>query len=97
MPVWTPHQINQADKEGWNIFEASGSCANHDGRRTYQLQRVDPQEPGDVPVFDGDIQAQKHVAQKASEGSALHREALMFLSSESPAEYADVIASVPGA
>ncbi len=87
MPGWTFAEIEQAQKEGWDIFECSGSS---DG--PWQIQRIDfPDEwPGldhHQPLFEDDADAWMHVRAKAAEGSFLHRRALAFVRENNPLEY----------
>lgn len=85
--TWNPTTDSDlAQAEGWDIFEASGSIANVNGDREFQLQRID-----ETQVFPGDEEAWHHVYTQAHAGSALHRRALIFLRERSPAEFEAII------
>ncbi|MES0188962.1 hypothetical protein NKK48_30325 [Mesorhizobium sp. C386A] len=76
-PEWTPGQQTDAQAEGWDIFEASGSELNKDGDRPFQLQACD-----EADIFKGytrDTDAWQHVYDQAHAGSQLHQQALNFL------------------
>ena len=78
-----PFDNRQAHAEGWGIFDL---CEV--GRPDpYQLPRIDADAR-----FASDDDAWQHVAARAAEGSAYHRDALAFLSDNSPGEYAALIA-----
>jgi hypothetical protein len=69
--------FNEVLKEGWDLFDSTGSV---DGN--LQLQKVD-----DDRVFEDDKEALKHVINKAGEGSQPHKEALRRLVEYNPKEF----------
>ncbi|TGT64053.1 MULTISPECIES: hypothetical protein [unclassified Mesorhizobium] len=89
MTEWLPEHQSDAQAEGWDIFEASGSISNENGDREFQLQALD-----DSDIFTGetrDVDAWRHVHAKAQTGSPLHQQALAFLREHSPGEYEAII------
>lgn len=80
--AWSFDQQENAQAEGWDIFEASGSMQNEDGRSPFQLQKID--ESG---ILESDQDAWRLVFKRAEEGSALHVAAVEFLRTQSPGEY----------
>ncbi|TIW53840.1 MAG: hypothetical protein E5V54_24060 [Mesorhizobium sp.] len=92
MVEWLPEHQSDAQAEGWDIFEASGSISNENGDREFQLQALD-----DSDIFTGetrDIDAWRHVYTQAFAGSALHQHALNFLREHSPGEYEAIVKEV---
>ncbi|ESY35732.1 hypothetical protein NKK48_01375 [Mesorhizobium sp. C386A] len=88
-PEWTPGQQTDAQAEGWDIFEASGSELNKDGDRPFQLQACD-----EADIFKGytrDTDAWQHVYDQAHAGSQLHQQALNFLRAGSLPEFEAII------
>jgi hypothetical protein len=69
--------FNEVLKEGWDIFDSTGSV---DGN--LQLQKVDEDR-----VFEDDKEALKHVINKADQGSEPHKEALRRLVEHNPKEF----------
>ncbi|MBN9548496.1 MAG: hypothetical protein J0H31_06330 [Alphaproteobacteria bacterium] len=89
MTEWLADEIEAAQAEGWDIFEAEGSISNENGDRPFQLQALD-----DSDIFTGhnrDVDAWRHVYTKAQAGSPLHQQALDFLREHSPAEYEAIV------
>ena len=82
---WSAEDRAAASREGWDLFECSGS-----DHGDVQLQRFDcPDEVESAPIpypFDSDVDVWRHVKARAADGSALHRKALDFLSVRNPAE-----------
>lgn len=92
MTQWNPDHQFDAQAEGWDIFEASGSISNENGDREFQLQALD-----DSDVFTGetrDVDAWRHVYTQAQAGSPLHQQALAFLREHSPAEHEAILKEV---
>ncbi|TPJ51756.1 MULTISPECIES: hypothetical protein [unclassified Mesorhizobium] len=86
---WNPGQQTDAQAEGWDIFEASGSQLNENGDRPFQLQACDQAQ-----IFTGflcDLKAWTHVYTKAMTGSLLHQQALNFLKEHSAPEFEAII------
>lgn len=67
---WSDDDAAVASKEGWNLFRAEGSELT---ASFWDIEREEDQEPA---VFRDDTEALKHVYDKASAGSELHRRAL---------------------
>jgi hypothetical protein len=84
--VWTVEDSVAATREGWDLFECSGSAHG-----PLQLQRFDwPAEVEGAPdpyPFDTDDDVWRHVRTHAATGSALHRKALDVLCERNPAEF----------
>jgi len=85
-PIWTNRMSRLASQEGWDIFEASGSCQNKNGDRPLQLQRMD-----EMARFEDDADAWRFVHKQAQLGSRLHQTALEYLKQESLPEYEAII------
>ena len=66
---WTLADADEADQEGWNIYEAKGIL---------EIERNDVNDPPneDAPHFEYDDHAVDHVRAGAQTGSALHVRAL---------------------
>jgi hypothetical protein len=66
---WTLADADEADQEGWNIYEAQGIL---------EIERNDVNDPPDedAPHFEYDDDAVDHVRTGAQTGSALHMRAL---------------------
>jgi hypothetical protein len=79
----------EGDKEGWAIFEASGSHDLRGNVTPFQLQKCD-----DSDLMANDSQAWRHVVLRARAGSQLHQQALAWLRINSPTEYTQVVRSV---
>ncbi|WP_136619711.1 MULTISPECIES: hypothetical protein [Mesorhizobium] len=89
MTEWPIDHQQQAQAEGWDIFEASGSQLNENGDRSFQLQACD-----DGEQFQGDMRDMKaweHVYAQAHAGSQLHEQALNFLKEHSEPEFEAII------
>ncbi|WP_157681612.1 hypothetical protein [Mycobacterium sp. JS623] len=82
---WSDEDSAAASREGWDLFECSGS-----DHGDMQLQRFDcPDEVENAPIpypFDSDADVWRHVKTRAADGSPLHRKALDLLSVRNPAE-----------
>lgn len=68
---WTPEDSDAATKEGWAVF--SCYCSNSRPEGFEEIQRVD-----EAGVFESDNEAIAHVYFRATEGSVLHRKALLY-------------------
>ncbi|TPL66588.1 hypothetical protein [Mesorhizobium sp. B2-4-1] len=89
MTEWPPEHQFDAQAEGWDIFEASGSILNENGDHPFQLQACDESD-----AFTGDMRDMKawnHVYTKAHAGSRLHQQALNFLKEQSEPEFEAII------
>lgn len=82
-PLWTPEDSVLAVKQGWDIFDASGS---DDGRWQLQAQveppehvGLTPEEMEKYPIFADDGLAAEHVRTQARRGDALAQKAIDFL------------------
>ncbi|UBV20370.1 MULTISPECIES: hypothetical protein [Mycolicibacterium] len=84
--VWLGEDHAAASREGWDLFECSGS-----DHGDLQLQRFDcPDEVECAPTpypFATDTDVWRHVRARAEGGSALHRKALAILRSANPDEF----------
>lgn len=82
---WTAADHAAAEREGWDLFDCSGSAHGN-----LQLQRFDcPDEVATAPVpypFNSDPDVWRHVRTRAAAGSALHQKALSVLELANPAE-----------
>ncbi|RUU78224.1 hypothetical protein [Mesorhizobium sp. M7A.F.Ca.MR.362.00.0.0] len=89
MTEWLPECQTDAQREGWDIFEASGSMLNENGDRPFQLQALDESDKfvGD----ERDSKAWDHVYNLAHVGSLLHQQALNFLKEHSLPEFEAII------
>ena len=76
LELWTPELSGQADKQGWNLFECSGSVGGD-----LQLQRDD-----EMGVFESDEQAWKFVVTQAENKDILAITALSELALKNPKE-----------
>jgi|JI10StandDraft_1071094.scaffolds.fasta_scaffold519749_3 hypothetical protein len=90
MGNWSHEDAANAQAEGWDIFEASGSMANEHGDRPFQLQSID-----EMDALADDMAAWLLVRARAQAGDGRHQRALEFLKTRSPAEYSDIINYVP--
>lgn len=83
--VWLAEDSAAAAREGWDLFECSGS-----DHGDLQLQRFDcPAEVECAPdpyPFATDEDVWRHVRMRAASGSALHMKALAILGVENPDE-----------
>lgn len=70
-------QTEQAEHEGWSLFECEGEI---------QLQKVD----GESSTFTTDEEAHVFVREKSSKGSFLHLKVKEFLKLYAPNEYSNV-------
>lgn len=77
---WLGEDNFAADREGWNIFESSGSVGG-----SPQIQRYDERA-----VFAGDSDAWLFVWTRAKAGSAMHQRALDFIRRHNEPEYARI-------
>jgi len=70
-----------AFKEGWEIFEASGSMCNRQGNWPYQVMKLDEEA-----ILESDQDAWKLIITGAIDGKAHHLAALKFLRAEAKPE-----------
>lgn len=79
----TTHDFDgsQAEREGWNIFETTGTLDEGDLR----LERVD-----EAAIFQDDLEAWSFVYARAAEGSEYHRTALSIIAADNPTEAAQI-------
>ncbi|MEE3755212.1 hypothetical protein [Mycobacterium intracellulare] len=88
--VWLGEDSAAASREGWDLFECSGS-----EHGDLQLQRFDcPAEVESAPdpypfVMDADVW--RHVRTRAADGSALHKKALAVLGTRNPEELQRIV------
>lgn len=82
---WTPQDSELAILDGWNIFHTARSMYNINGKRPYQLQKVD-----EMPCFSSDREAIFYVSERIADGDETAKKAFLFLAQESPAEYEDI-------
>lgn len=87
--TWSVDDSAAATREGWDLFECSGS-----EHGDFQLQRFDfPSDVDTAPKpypFEEDDDVWRYVRTHAAAGSPLHRKALNILRLRNPAELARI-------
>ena len=82
---WTVADRALASKEGWDLFDSSGS-----ENGPVQIQSFDMPEEGEATLAGGDMEAWEIVWHGAARGIAHHVKALAILADENPIELASI-------